>query len=227
MDDLIRVIVVEDMDLLRSHFCNILSKTQGIVLVGQASSGRQALQLIKEQPVDVVLMDIEMDFKHDGILTAKTIIAEYPKIRIVFLTIHEDDETVFKAFETGAVDYVLKSSSSVEIISSIKSAFYGNSPIRPEIAFKIRNEFSRIKKNEASIIEVMNTIAQLTPSQREIIALLLKGMRLSEVAKIRCVEESTIKSQVNDILKKFNKKRTKEVISIINDLRLSQVFFSY
>lgn len=226
MDEIIRTIVVEDLDVLRLHFCNILKNTQGIALVGQASSGKQALQLVKEQPVDVVLMDIEMDFKHDGIITAKTLISEHSNIKIVFLTIHEDDETVFKAFETGAVDYVLKSSPSKEIISSIRSAYYGKSPIRPEIAFKIRNEFSRIKKNEASIIEVMNTIAQLTPSQREIIALLLKGMKLSEVANIRCVEESTIKSQVNDILKKFNKKRTKEVISIINELKLSQVFFS-
>ena len=220
----IRIVVAEDLPILRRHFCELIENEPDFLLVGQASNGKDAVALVDRLGADVVLMDIEMEIRNDGILAAKEILSRHPQIRIVFLTIHEDDQTVFEAFDSGAVDYILKSLPSEEIISGIWAAFSGKSPIRPEVAAKIRNEFTRIRKNENQIIQVMNRVGQLTPSEREILRLLMEGSKISAIAKQRCVEEATIKSQINIILKKFGKKRTKEIIKMIEELKIGYIF---
>lgn len=224
MDSTIRVLVAEDLEVLRKHFCRLIENESDFELVGQASSGREAFALVSEHPVDVILMDIEMEIKHDGIITAKRILEQYPEIHIVFLTVHEDDESVFGAFEAGAVDYVLKTAASPEIIKSIRMAQKGTSPIRPEIAYKIRNEFTRIRKNQANLFDAMGILSQLTPSEVEIIELLLKDYKVQEIANARQVERSTIKSQINVILRKFNKKRSKEVTKLLRELNVTHMF---
>lgn len=227
MYDLIRVIVAEDLDLLREHFAATINRQPDLETVATASNGQQAIQLAKELTPDLILMDIEMDGKHDGINAAKQILAVNPAIKIVFLTVHEDDETVFNAFENGAVDYVFKSVSGEEIITAIRQAYRGSSPIRPEVASKIRNEFSRIRKHETDIIQSVYLISQLTTSERDILNLLLQGKRPAEIAASRQVELTTIKSQINLLLKKFNKKRTKEVVKLIKELNLNEIFYHF
>ncbi|MCS7461698.1 response regulator transcription factor [Paenibacillus doosanensis] len=219
----IRVIVAEDLDVLRDHFCELISRERDMEIVAQASSGKQVLQLLQEKQADIIVMDIEMDMKHDGIITAQKVLLQYPYMKIVFLTVHEDDETVFNAFETGAVDYVLKTSSPEEIISSIRNAYDGIVLIRPEFSYKIKNEFSRIRRNEESLLKATIILSQMTPTELEILELLLKDMKVAEIAKYRQVELSTIKSQINMILKKFNKKRSKEVTAMLRDLNVQQL----
>ncbi|WP_240418489.1 response regulator transcription factor [Paenibacillus periandrae] len=213
----IRILVAEDLDVLREHFCLQIEQAEGMILVGQASSGKEVLNLVPELRPDIILMDIEMDMKHDGIITAQKVLAQFPETKIIFLTVHEDDETVFSAFETGAVDYVLKTSSVGEIINSIRTAYQGKVQIRPEVAYKIKNEFTRIRRNEETFRKSIQILYQLTPSELAILDLLLKDMKITEIAKERQVELSTIKSQINLILKKFNKKRTKEVTAMLRD----------
>ncbi|TCL61886.1 DNA-binding NarL/FixJ family response regulator [Hydrogenispora ethanolica] len=224
---LIRVIVAEDLAVFREHFTAVINQQADLRVVAGAANGRQAVQLAAEWQPDVVLMDIEMDHKRDGIEAAQAILAAQPGIKIVFLTVHEDDETVFSAFENGAVDYVLKSSPPEEIIAAIRLAHQGHSPIRPEVAAKIRNEFSRIRKNESNLLQSVYILSQLTPSEKEILNLLLQGMRPAEIADSRQVELSTVKSQINVLLKKFNKKRTKEVVRLIKELNLNDLFYQH
>ncbi|RKN79159.1 response regulator transcription factor [Paenibacillus ginsengarvi] len=220
MTERIRIIVAEDLQVLREHFCELIGKETDMEVVGQASSGREVLELVASRDVDLILMDIEMDFKHDGIVTAMTVLSNHPDIKIVFLTVHEDDETVFGAFETGAVDYLLKTSPSSEVVSSIRKAHEGIVQVRPEVAYKIKNEFTRIRRNEESFLKAAVIVSQLTPSELAILELLQSEMKIAEIAKDRQVELSTIKSQINVILKKFNKKRTKEVVALLRDLNL-------
>lgn len=214
----IRVLVVEDFDILNEHFRTMVEAAPDMALAGHAFSGKAACDLVERLKPDVVLMDIEMDFKHDGILAAKKAVLLHPDVRIIFLTVHEDDETVFSAFDSGAVDYVLKTAEEHEILDSIRMAYNGSSPIRPEIAYKIRNEFRRIRHNQESLLESINILSQLTPTEMEIIDLLLKNKKISEIAAERQVEISTIKSQINLLLKKFNKSRTKEIVNLINEM---------
>ncbi|MEW9701402.1 response regulator [Paenibacillus sp. SI8] len=222
MTSRIRIIVAEDLDVLREHFCTLIDDEDDLTMIGQASSGKDVLRLIAELGApDIILMDIEMDMKHDGIITAQKVLELYPNTRIIFLTVHEDDETVFSAFETGAVDYVLKTSSSEAIIGSIRSAYKGNVQVWPEFAYKIKNEFSRIRRNQETLLKATLILSQMTPSELAILDLLLKELKITEIAKQRQVELSTIKSQINVILKKFNKKRTKEVTALLRELNVT------
>lgn len=216
----IRVVVAEDLDVLREHFCSLIMQEADMALAGQANSGKSVLQLLERSETlpHVILMDIEMDVKHDGIITAQAILGRYPQIKIVFLTMHEDDETIFSAFETGAVDYVLKTNGAQVIINGIRSAYQGISQIRPEIAFKIKNEFARIRKTEEGLYKASVILSQLTPTEVEILDLMLKEMKVHEMARHRQVEVSTIKSQINMLLKKFKKKRSKEVVALLREL---------
>jgi len=221
----IRVVIAEDLDVLRDHFGELVDGEADMEVVGLAASGKQAVQFALEKAPDVILMDIEMEVKHAGIAAAQTVLEQSPRIRIVFLTVHEDDETVFNAFETGAVDYVLKTSSSEEIVAAIRSAHQGISQIRPEIAYKVKNEFARIRKNQAILFDATLILSQLTPTETEILDLLMKEMKIGEIAKHRRVELSTIKSQINVILKKFKKKRTKEVVALLRQLNVTPLLY--
>lgn len=222
----IKVLIAEDLDILRNYFCEAINKEEGLQVVADASSGKEAAEKAKTFKPDVILMDVEMASRNDGIEAAREILSIMPDIKIVFLTVHDDDETVFKAFESGGVDYVLKEADTAEMIQSIRLAYEGNSPIRPKIAAKIRNEFARIKKNESNIMSAVSIVAQLTPAEWEIIRLLMDGKHLSEIAALRHVEMSTIKTQVNIMLKKFNKKRTKDILKYINNMGLQNLFMS-
>lgn len=224
MSDKIRVAVAEDIKLLREDFCELVSSENDMLVVGAAENGREIVEIADSEDVDVILMDIEMEKYHDGIEAAQNILQYHSNVAIVFLTIHEDDETVFNAFATGAVDYVVKSSPYEEILESIRNAVKGKSVIRSNIAAKIRNEFSRMKRNEESLLFVFDIISKLTPTERELIKLLLMSMKVSEIARNRHVEVVTIKSQINSLLKKFQKRRTKEIVSMIRKLQIEYLF---
>lgn len=220
--ELIRIIVAEDMDVLREHFCKLISHEKDMDVIGQASSGKEVLRLVSELGApDIILMDIEMDVKHDGIMTAQKVLEQYPDTRIIFLTVHEDEETIFSAFDTGAVDYVLKTSTSEAIIQSIRSAQSGLVQVRPEVAYKIKNEFSRIRRNQEALMAATLLLSQMTPSELAVLNLLLKDMKIAQIAKERQVELSTIKTQINMILKKFDKKRTKEITALLRELNVT------
>lgn len=224
MKHIIKVMIAEDIDILRENFAQIVDEQEDMEVVGTASSGQAIVQMVETVVPDVILMDIEMDKRHDGIEAADEILTYTQGVRVVFLTVHEDDETVFKAFEAGAVDYVIKSLPEEIIIQSIRQAYENQSIIRSEIAQKIRNEFTRLKKNEASLLLVIDIISKLTPSEFEIIRLLLLNMTVADIAKARFVTVSTIKSQINMLLKKFDRKRTKEILVLIRELKLTYFF---
>ncbi|MEG0352159.1 MAG: LuxR C-terminal-related transcriptional regulator, partial [Cellulosilyticaceae bacterium] len=146
-----------------------------------------------------------------------------PHIKIIMLTVHKDDNVIFAAFQTGIVDYIIKTCSDDEIIDAIYSANNNLSPIRPMVAQKIRNEFQRMKDSEKSLLYVLRIISELTPSELKVLQLLAERKTRKQIAEIRCVEQDTIKKQINSILKKFEKSNYKEVLEIIEGLKIFEV----
>lgn len=165
-------------------------------------------------------MDIEMECKDAGIRATGEILAENPQIKIIILTVYEEDELIFSAFRLGACDYILKNSSEEDIISGVIGAYHNSSPIRPEIADKIRNEFQRVKTYESSFLFMLNLLSTLTPRELDTLYLLSNGYSKKDVCEMRCVEMSTVKSQVHNILKKFNKKKIADIITTDTDRHL-------
>ncbi len=219
----IKVLIVDDLVSIQERFNRILSQDPNIEVVGIASSGSEAVIMASTYKPDIILMDIEMENKLAGILAAQKICEEIPTIKIIIITVYEEDEIVFSAYQTGIVDYLLKSSKSQDVVEAIIAAHNNVSPIRPFIAEKIRREFKRMKTSEHSMMFIINILSELTTSEIALLDLLAQGKKRSEIAKIRCVEMSTIKSQINTILKKFNTKTTKEVVKILSDLKILEM----
>lgn len=217
---MIRVLIAEDIVPVSNRYARILTTDPDIDVIGQVETGSDAVQSALSQIPDVILMDVEMETRTAGLDASREILSKYPHIKIIILTVYEDDETVFQAFQLGVSDYFLKNSPPDEIISCVKDAYQNLSPIRPVIAKKIRDEFQRMKSRENGIINYMQIIAQLTQTELDILNLIHEGYSRQQICEIRCVELSTVKTQIHNILKKFNKNSMHELVSMLDSLRI-------
>ena len=213
---MIKVLIAEDMPALLKKYQRLLEKDSELEVVAAVQNGYEAvMKTVLCQP-DVILMDIEMETRTAGLDAASQILSQYPEVKIIILTSYEDDENVFQAFKLGVSDYVLKNSKQEELITCVKDAYAGRSPIRPVIAEKIRREFQRVKQSEDSFL----LVTQLTQTEIDILDLLRQGYERSEICSMRCVEMTTLKRHIHNILKKFDLDSMAEVVKLVNDLKI-------
>ncbi|MDD6660439.1 MAG: response regulator transcription factor [Lachnospiraceae bacterium] len=218
---MIRVLIAEDIEPVLKRYGRILGTDPEIEVVGQVQTGEAAVKESLLFHPDVILMDVEMETRTAGLDASRQILAQtLPTPKIIILTVYEDDETVFEAFRLGVTDYVLKNSPPEEIIGCVRDAYLNRSPIRPAIARKIRDEFQRIKKQEDSLLYCIQIVSQLTQTELDILTLMSRGYTRSQICEIRCVELSTVKSQIHTILKKFGKNNMQELIAMLNHLHV-------
>src|SRR5690625_1853090 len=149
---MIRVIVVDDHDIVRKGIIAYLQTDQEINVVGQASSGVEGAELIINERPDVVLMDLMME-NGNGIDATRLVMEKYKECKIIILTSYYDDEQVFPAIEAGAFSYMLKTSSGDEIISAIKKAINGENVIERKVAGKMISGFKNEKKLHDDLTE--------------------------------------------------------------------------
>ncbi|QNK60285.1 MULTISPECIES: response regulator [Paenibacillus] len=221
----IKVAVAEDHDILRQDFSEMIENQPGLEWVGAAATGNEAVELAQRQEPDIMLMDIEMETHQDGIEAANRLSLLRPNIGIIFLTVHEDEETIYKAYTlSNARDYLVKSAEHDEIIRCIESAYTEQQHGSSSMSSKLKSEFSRLKQTESKLIRFMGILSQLTQAEREIIKLLLAENKVEHIARIRMVETVTIKSQINTLLKKFGMKRTREIVGLIHELNVAFIF---
>lgn len=216
----IQILIADDMEAHRRRLERIINSVGNLSLVASAKSGYEAVAYAAIKKPDIVLMDIEMESQMAGVKAASEINKILPDTKIVMLTVHQDNNIVFAAFQTGIVDYLMKSAPKEEILEAIYSAANNQSPIRPIIAEKIRQEFARIKKSEDHLTHFFKIIANLTPSELEVLKLLCSGLKRKEIAEARAVEVETIKKQISSLLKKFDKNSTKEIVIDVTELKL-------
>ena len=219
----IKVLIIDDMDSIIKRFKRILSCTGDIEVTGTASSGCDAIVMAISHKPDIILMDIEMETRNAGITASEQIVKMLPDIKIIILTVCEEDETIFSAFQTGIVDYIVKSSDSDEVVSAVRAAYQNKSLLRPGIAEKILREFRRIRNSENDMMFALNILSKLTESEIYLVELLIQGKNRREIAKIKCVEMSTVKSQINALLKKFNMHNTKGIIYMLKGINIFEI----
>ncbi|GIP35187.1 response regulator transcription factor [Paenibacillus sp. J2TS4] len=223
MKEPIRVLIADDMEAHRRRLERIIAGCADIELVASAKSGYEAVLYAAMHQPDIILMDIEMEDAYAGIHAAKQIHEKLPHIRIIVITVHNDDNIIFAAFQSGIKDYILKSAPAEEIADAIRQAHGDQSPIRPIIAQKIRDEFVRVKRNEASLLYIIRIISELTPSELQVLKLLCENKSRREIALERSVELETIKKQISSILKKFDMPSAADVVSAVNELKIFDV----
>lgn len=226
MGSKIKILLAEDFEIIRDDFCELIESQDDMEIVGTASTRAEIVKLAKEVSSDIILMDIEMDALNSGILATEEIHKFDPDIPVIFLTAYDTDEMIVTAMASGAVDYVVKSAEYDTILKHIRKAHEGEPILEARIQTKMRDELFRLSRTEKSLLFFINNISKLTPAERELIKLFLKNKKIDEIAKIRCVEVVTVKTQIKSLLKKFGLSRTKEIVKQIRELNIEHLFES-
>ena len=219
-----RILVAEDFDLIREDLCDIISAQDDMRVVGQASSGAEVVTLADTTGCDLILMDIEMETTTAGIKAAERILEKHPGMMIIFLTAHETENMILTSMGAGAVDYIVKGCPDEELLLHIRSAAAGRPMIDAKIQNTILKEYSRLRSSERSLLFFINSVSKLTSAERNLVRLLLDGKKVREIAEIRCVEQTTVKTQIKGLLRKFGCARSKDIVELIRELGVAHRF---
>ncbi|RKQ31288.1 response regulator [Oceanobacillus halophilus] len=190
---MIRVLVVDDHEVVRKGIVAYLQTEDDIDIVGQASSGNEGADLILQLKPDVVLMDLIMD-NGTGIEATKKVMESFPACKIIILTSYYDDEQIFPAIEAGAFSYILKTSSAIEIIQAIRKAVKGENVIEPRVAGKMMSGFRGEQKKPHD---------DLTEREMEVLLCIGNGMTNQEISDKLYIGIKTVKTHVSNILSKL------------------------
>ncbi|HEV2239766.1 MAG TPA: response regulator transcription factor [Streptosporangiaceae bacterium] len=196
----IRVVVVDDQELVRSGFCVILDAADGIDVVGEAGNGEAAVAAVAAQHPDVVLMDIRMPGM-DG-LEATRLITRDPSAapKVVMLTTFDLDDYVYEALRAGASGFLLKDSPRHDLIAAIRAAAAGDALLAPSVTRRLIEAFAR-RPPEAT--PSPSQLASLTARERDVLLLLARGRSNAEIAVALFVSEATVKTHVGNVLAKL------------------------
>lgn len=219
----IRVLMVDDSNEIRDYFISILNHENDIEVVGSAASGMEAIKAAEQYRPNIVLMDIQMETRTAGIDAARQIIKKWPDIKVIILTILEDDDLLFQAYCAGVMDYIIKTDSITQILESVRQAYNNQLILRPKYAEKIIDEFSRVKEEQASLFYSMNILTKLSNSEFEILKSIYQGMNYKQISEERYVSTVTVKSQIHSILKKFGMHSMKEVVKKLDEIHFERI----
>ncbi|MBV6491293.1 MAG: response regulator transcription factor [Fimbriimonadaceae bacterium] len=197
MSSRVRVVVADDEVAYRNALQRTLDLMPDCEVVAMCKDGQEALDACLAETPDVLLTDVNMP-RMSGVELATKLSAESPEIKIVVLTVQEDDETVYDAFRAGALGYLLKSSTPQDVIEAIRLAAKGEAKITPKIAAKVVADFRRVREIDPPDDTELYV---LSDREQEILDLIAEGMRNKEIANKLCIAEKTVKNHVSNILK--------------------------
>jgi DNA-binding NarL/FixJ family response regulator len=195
----VRVLLVDDDDLMRAGLKAVFSSDETIDVVGEAGDGRAAVSRTRELKPDLVLMDVRMP-NLDGIAATRDVLAVSPDVRVVILTTFEQDDYIFGALRAGASGFLLKRTSPEELIAAVHSVAAGDSLLSPSVTRKVIDRMAQQPAPDASSTE---RLEDLTPRERQVLELVARGFSNGEIAEAFVIEESTVKTHVKRILRKL------------------------
>ncbi len=196
MSDAIKVLLVDDHEMVRIGLAAVLGTEEGIEVVGEAGSGLEGIKLAQEYKPDVVLMDLVMEGM-DGIETTRKLLELHPDCKVIVLTSYLDDEKIYPVIEAGAFSYLLKTSRASEIAQAIRAAANGQSILESQVASKIMNRF----RSPQQVMKAPHE--DLTEREMEVLKLIAEGKSNQEVADALLIGIKTVKFHVTNILSKL------------------------
>lgn len=195
---MIRVLIADDQALVRGGFSAILSAQPDIEVVGEAGTGRQAIDLIATNAPDVVLMDVRMP-DLNGIDATRRITEAGAPTRVLMLTTFDVDDHVYDAFRAGATGFLLKTVSPEHLVDAVRAAHAGDALLAPAITRRLIERFAAASRPGAG-----EELARLTARERDVLRLIAQGLSNDEIASRLFLSPGTVKTHVGRILAKFN-----------------------
>ncbi|MFC4776078.1 response regulator [Paenibacillus sp. GCM10023252] len=193
----IKVLLVDDHEMVRIGLAAVLDTEDGIEVVGEASSGMDGLRLAQAYKPDVVLMDLVMEGM-DGVETTRRMLELYPECKVIVLTSYLDDSKMYPVIEAGAFSYLLKTSRATEIADAIRAASRGQSVLESQVASKMMNRFRQPKPQEQ-----IPPHHDLTEREMDVLKRVAQGMSNQEIADQLYIGVKTVKFHITNIFNKL------------------------
>lgn len=213
----VRVLVVDDQQLIREGLKTLLELEEGIEIVGEAADGSGGIAAFASASPDVVLMDIRMPGM-DGVEATRRIRALDPEARILILTTFDEDRLVFEAIRSGARGYLLKDISGAELAAAVRDVASGGAALQPDVALKVMDAFARL----AGRVDAAGRppADPLSSRERAVLALVARGLSNKEIASRLFLAEGTVKNHVSAILTKIDARDRTQAALRARDLGL-------
>ncbi len=208
MKEKIKVIIADDHVLVREGLRKLLELDNGIKVTTEVGDGQGAINMVRREPPDIVLMDVNMPGT-DGITATRVIKREFPAVKVVALTIYEDEQVV-EMVKAGVSAYVLKDVAGAELIDTLYKVMDGEVVIHPRVANRLIRELSKAENK--------NTALKLTRREKDVLDLLVGGNSNKDIADMMFISEKTVKNHLTSIFKKLGvKDRTQAVVFAIKN----------
>jgi DNA-binding NarL/FixJ family response regulator len=202
----ITVSIVEDQEPLRNTLSRVLNRAEGFKCISTYGSAEAALEGLPKDAPEVVLQDINLPGMN-GVECARKLKEIAPKIQVIMLTVYEDTENIFNALAAGASGYLLKRTSSAELLESIREVHRGGSPMTAHIARKVVQSFQREKSAAAAATE------DLSPREREVLDCLSQGFLYKEIAEKLGISYETVHTYIRRIYEKLQVRTRTEAVA--------------
>ncbi len=192
----IKILLVDDHSVVRQGICAFLEAQPDLVIIGEAASGEEAIQLVAEWAPDVVLMDLSMPGM-SGIEAIRQIKKISPRSQIVVLTSFQGDEYIFPTLRAGALSYLMKDIQARDLASTIRQAYRGEAVLHPRVAARVVQELRGARK------DTTNVFTELSDREMDVLRLIARGDSNAIIAKKLSISEQTVKGHVSNILGKL------------------------
>jgi DNA-binding NarL/FixJ family response regulator len=203
-DRTVRVVVADDQQIVREGLVALLELIDGVEVVGAASDGERALELVAEGNTDVVLMDLRMPVL-DGVGATRRITADHPEVAVLVLTTYADDESIALALQAGARGYLTKDAGRVEIGAALRATAAGQSTFDPEVSRRLVAALAA-DRTPASRSD------GLTSRETEVLRLIARGLSNAEIATTLFIGEATVKTHINNTFAKIGARHRAEAV---------------
>ncbi|MFC1437397.1 response regulator transcription factor [Streptacidiphilus sp. N1-10] len=217
----VRILLVDDHQLVRLGFRLLLDAQPGLRVVGEAGDGAEALRLIGRTAPDVVLMDVRMP-QLDGVEATQRITAEFPHTRVLVLTTFDHDEYAFAALRAGAAGFIVKSIEAHALIDAVRTIAAGDAVVSPRITRRLLETFAgQLPADGRPAPEREDPrLARLSTREREVVIEVGRGRPNAEIARCLSLSETTVKSHLRRIMAKLDLHERAQVVAFAYDARL-------